>query len=199
MTGTSASVHSKKLIFLQKIKSTAQTTRSFETIDLHKVVEWQSLLIFIINLLPGKNIFLGDWNSKHHAWGSIISNANGNLLFQTIKNLNLDSQHLIIHSPHKPTHIHANKTVNLLDFIITNNIQKPFNPTVLFEFQSDHLPIVLDLNSTKTKENNPTTTSTNWKKFYERFQNHIHKIPTIQENTHKHIDTQIKLITDLFY
>ncbi|KAG8237331.1 hypothetical protein J437_LFUL016346 [Ladona fulva] len=64
--------------------------------------------------LPGKNLFMGDWNSKHGAWVSTDSNPN-----------------------------------DLLKFIITNNL-----PTVLFEFQSDHLPLLIDINQQRCKHNN---------------------------------------------
>ncbi|KAG8238039.1 hypothetical protein J437_LFUL017613 [Ladona fulva] len=156
--------------------------------------ELRTLLTF-----NGKNVYMGDWNCKHIAWGSRTFNPNGNLLFKIINDLNTESQNINIHSPYQPTHFHQNKSTDLLDFIITNNHSHSINKSVLFEFQSDHLPLLIDIQITQHLNITQTITITNWEKYYEYIQNHIYNIHTLQEYTPKHIDTQTKLITDLFY
>ncbi|KAG8239255.1 hypothetical protein J437_LFUL010645 [Ladona fulva] len=152
---------------------------------------------YILNL-TGKNVFAGDWNSIHHSWGSTTQNSNGLLLHSIIENMNAQQNNITIHLSNQHTHIHNNTSLDTLDFIITKNLQTPLLPSTLYELHSDHYPLYFELNTTPNFLPTATYTKTNWEKFYKYLQNHIHNIHPIEHNTPENINTQIKLITDLF-
>ncbi|KAG8238231.1 hypothetical protein J437_LFUL018189, partial [Ladona fulva] len=148
--------------------------------------------------LPGKNLFAGDWNSKHNAWGCKASNPNGNDLLKIINNLNADFHNITFHSPNQPTHTHNATSADLLDFLIATNYHHPISIQAIYDFDSDHLPLIFNLDHAPTSSPIRSTTKINWTKFHEFLQNHIHYIPLLQETTPVHIDAQTKLISDLF-
>ncbi|KAG8227349.1 hypothetical protein J437_LFUL003338, partial [Ladona fulva] len=160
-------------------------------------VAFQNDLIKLFQL-PGKNLFAGDWNSKHTAWGCKASNPNGNDLLKIINNLNADFHNITFHSPNQPTHIHNATSADLLDFLIAINYHHPISIQAIYDFDSDHLPIIFNLDHAPTSSPIRSTTKINWTKFHEFLQNHIHYIPLLQETTPVHIDAQTKLISDLF-
>ncbi|KAG8234568.1 hypothetical protein J437_LFUL015359, partial [Ladona fulva] len=165
-------------------------TLGLDTINLYSVYIPPRRQLTILLTLPGKNIFVGDWNCKHKVWGSSTNNPNGNLLLKVINNLNSSTEQLTTHSPNQPTHVHLNQSTDLLDFIITNRYTKTIYPHTLFEFHSDHLPIFFNLNNTHLLKQTQTYTHTNWEKFYEYCQNHIHHIPPLTDYSHQNINMQ---------
>lgn len=138
----------------------------------------------------------GDFNSKHHAWGSRIVNTRGRSLinFTTTKNLK-------IIAPPNPTYwpTHINRQPDILEFFITtlpNHIS--YNITNSSDLSSDHTPVLLTLNDLSyTTKSYPTITpgKTIWPKFHSIIENQI--LLNIPLKTPSHIDSAVLSLTSI--
>ncbi|RZB41430.1 Exo endo phos 2 domain containing protein, partial [Asbolus verrucosus] len=131
-----------------------------------------------------KFIITGDFNAKHPNWGCDRYNTNGHIL-QTYTQTN----DLIIHSPPTPTHFPPNgSTPTTIDLVLTHNVRSITPPKTLHELNSDHLPVIFQINK-QIKENHQikitSYSQTNWIHFRQDIDNKI----TINKN----IDTTDKL------
>ena len=120
----------------------------------------------LLQSFPGKFIIGGDFNSKHTSWGSRLTNAKGNELYQAIQEYRCE-----VHTTGKPTYwpTDLNKLPDLIDFFVSKNLSPGFlEVTEEFDLDSDHSPIVLTLSATIIKKGrNPTLSNyyTDWDVF----------------------------------
>lgn len=116
--------------------------------------------------LGHKFIAGGDFNCKHHHWGSRIITTRGRQLLKSIIGNNL--QHISTGEPtYWPTD--PNKTPDLLDFCVIKGISLNYLAIQsCWDLSSDHSPILIDLDSKVILRNKPpvlTNNQTNWNIF----------------------------------
>ena len=70
----------------------------------------------LLQSFPGTFIIGGDFNSKHTAWGSRLTNTKGKELYQAIQEYRCD-----VHTTGKPTYwpTDLNKLLDLIDFVVS--------------------------------------------------------------------------------
>jgi exonuclease III len=85
-----------------------------------------------------KIIIIGDLNSKHVNWKCNTTNANGRKLYKYLSN-----SAAIISAPDNPTHYlyDPNKSPDILDVVLLKSTSLIINQELLFELDSDHLPV----------------------------------------------------------
>ena len=139
-------------------------------------------------------IIIGDLNSRHEIWNCTTSNKNG----RTLKNyLNNKSRYVLLY-PDGHTHYPSNTNHNpsTIELAIVKNIKYATIETIN-DLDSDHLPIILTLNNSKTPLN-PDKKFLNYSKAnWNLFRNYINtslKITT-KLKTEKDIDLAINNIT----
>lgn len=149
--------------------------------------------------LGNKFIAAGDFNAKHHHWGSRLCTTRGRELLKSIK-----SEHLCHLSTGEPTYWPADltKTPDLLDFCVLKNINTNYlSVTSSLELSSDHSPIIVTmLAAAKEEETQPflSTKHTNWMLFREICDQNLNlnialKDHTDIENSVHHFTTQIQM------
>ncbi|GFX31124.1 putative RNA-directed DNA polymerase from transposon X-element [Trichonephila clavipes] len=94
------------------------------------------------------NIIAGDLNTTHHAWSNARSNAFGYVLRKIVNT----KPNVRIAALHTPTQINSSSrpgtTDSMIDLAVLKNI--PFNHIrVIDDLESDHLPVILTLQSLK--------------------------------------------------
>ena len=125
-----------------------------------------SVKLSLLQSFPGNFITGGDFNSKHTPWGSRLTNAKGNELYQAIQEDRCE-----VHTTGKPTYwpTDLNKLPDLIDFFVSKNLSPGFlEVTEKFDLDSDHSPIVLTFSATIIKKGrNPTLSNyyTDWDVF----------------------------------
>lgn len=108
----------------------------------------------------------GDYNAKHHHWGSRLVTPRGRHLYQAMINNNLQQL-----SSGQPTYwpTDRNKTPDVIDFCVIKNISRNYlDIEHCLDLSSDHTPLLVTLQSqVKNKSPPPTLTSvrTNWNAF----------------------------------
>lgn len=85
-------------------------------------------------------MLIGDLNSKHCGWGCNTTTPQGQNLLNLATTLNLS-----IMAPIEPTHYPYNNNIipDILDILITKNIDFPLYQKVIPELDSDHNPIII--------------------------------------------------------
>ncbi|GIY17202.1 RNA-directed DNA polymerase from mobile element jockey [Caerostris extrusa] len=126
-----------------------KTHHRFNTNDINKLLNVNRYVIIA-----------GDFNATHAAWNNVKDNQKG---IQLNKFLNT-KQNLKIIAPNSPTRFSPSTphTVNILDFAIFQNIPYNANTNVLTELNSDHLPIIIDVEMSKPPHTAPHNFNTNW-------------------------------------
>ncbi len=110
----------------------------------------------------------GDFNAKHPLWGSRLTTPRGRQLFTAIHQFKGK-----VIAPSEPTHwpIDNSKQPDIIDFFVSRNFSSSYTKIeCISDLSSDHLPLVLQVNSTFNKakfEPQLTNKSTNWSKFRE--------------------------------
>lgn len=98
-----------------------------------------------------KPLFLvgGDWNSKHNQWKSRIITPNGRILQR-----HSDKFHYVVTGPDSPTHFPTNSyhAPDIIDFFIHSPKLIVKEIQTLDELNSDHIPVLLQLDFTLEKE-----------------------------------------------
>jgi hypothetical protein len=89
-----------------------------------------------------KVIIIGDLNSKHVIWNCNTTNPNGRKLYKYISNSST-----IISAPDKPTcyPYDTNKSPDILDVVLLKSTFVIINQELLFELDSDHLPVKISI------------------------------------------------------
>lgn len=95
------------------------------------------------NMLGPRFIAAGDYNAKHHYWGSRLVTPRGRELLKTMQASNL--QHLSTgHPTYWPTD--RKKVPDLIDFCITKGIARNYmKAEPCFDLSSDHSPIIVTI------------------------------------------------------
>lgn len=87
-------------------------------------------------------VLLGDLNSRHPYWGCFNTNRAGRILYQLINENRFD-----IHFPDSSTYFSGSyRRPSTIDLVLKNSSIRVNSLEVSYEIQSDHLPILLDLN-----------------------------------------------------
>lgn len=138
----------------------------------------------------------GDYNAKHHAWGSRLSTPRGRELHRSI----LDNQ-LTWLSTGEPTYwpTDRNKIPDLLDFFIVKGISNEYlNISSCLDLSSDHSPIIVTVSrSIKKRIQKPflCNNNTNWDLFRESINKEIHlKIPLQTKSDIEEAITNLNLV-----
>lgn len=136
------------------------------------------------NTLGNRFIVGGDYNAKHHQWGSRLITTKGRELLKAIHTNNLE-----IISTCEPTYwpTDTEKTPDIIDFCITKGIDiKKTKTESCLDLSSDHTPIIVNiLTQVKNKEKRPSLFSnrTDWNAFREELDKMIElQIPLKTEN-----------------
>ena len=107
---------------------------------------------------------MGDYNSKHEFFGCKKYNKEGDILFNILEELNL-----IVTNDGTPTH-YTNTSSDILDLCIVSRsiATKVDTCTVGLDVGSDHMPVLLVINSSKIVRQNQRETlhhkKTDWVK-----------------------------------
>ena len=111
-----------------------------------------------------KVIVAGDFNARHQIWNCNKSNVNGTSLKNYIKNRDYSLLYPDQHTFYPSNHRNKPSTLDLALIKNTSNVKIE----VVNDLDSDHLPIIIDLNA-KIKLNKPKTfynyAKADWKKF----------------------------------
>ncbi|CAG4936289.1 unnamed protein product [Parnassius apollo] len=87
-------------------------------------------------------IIAGDLNAKHPAWGARVINPPGHALFEDAERYGYD-----VLGPEEPTHvpIDLRKRPDVFDIVLSRNVNYPIAVEVLYDLNSQHLPILITL------------------------------------------------------
>lgn len=140
-----------------------------------------------------KVLVLGDLNAKHTTWNNRRNNRNGVAVYEFA-----NDNDLVVLAPDTPTHFPTNGTSpTFIDIVILKNYTEPISPNAMSDLNSDHNPVVININSTDISNTNKyiyNYKTCNWKKFRERINNNITINNTI--NSKGEIDREITKITN---
>jgi len=135
--------------------------------------------------LGNKWIAGGDYNAKHHLWGSRIITKKGKELYSCVNKMNIQC-----YSNGLPTYWPTDNTKkpDCIDFFLSRGISDRYLEVEnLNDLSSDHSPLVLTLSNSilrQTSKMQLTTRLTDWDKFREVIDSHIDlriKLKTIDE------------------
>ncbi|GBM61018.1 hypothetical protein AVEN_264355-1 [Araneus ventricosus] len=109
-------------------------------------------------LNSGPNVIIaGDLNAAHTAWNSPRTSFYGRKLFNYLRGIN----GIKVLAPHSPTHINWNSWDTVLDLAILKRIPFHSQNRVLNSLNSDHLPVILTLETGSFPIYSPEQFSTN--------------------------------------
>ncbi|GFS53099.1 probable RNA-directed DNA polymerase from transposon X-element [Nephila pilipes] len=137
-------------------------------------------------------IIVGDMNARHKDWHDSRSNTFGFKL----KNIISRTTGARVVAPYTPTHINPRSRPGARDSIIGLAIFKniPFNYDirVIHDLSSDHLPVILTLNTNSTFLKLPEQLSTNWENF--KFILNSNPLPIPNTSSNEDIENSIEQI-----
>jgi retron-type reverse transcriptase/endonuclease/exonuclease/phosphatase family metal-dependent hydrolase len=139
---------------------------------------------------PPPTVLAGDLNAKHTEWNSCISNTKGN----TLKRWAEDKEISIL-APDGPTRFNSDGTGDILDIALTANLNWLHLLQTVPELNSDHNPVVMDIEGSDIHAIPQPAESISWKKFQE-YINQNSFTPTDLDSTEK-IDKAIENFTKL--
>ncbi|KAL1138444.1 hypothetical protein AAG570_008508 [Ranatra chinensis] len=136
-------------------------------------------------------IIAGDLNSKSEMWGCRKTNTTGRILYQH----SLDNDYVIL-APRTPTHLSNGGLSDILDIALIKGINLNATLEVVNDLNSDHLPVVMNLegrvtNTTPVKTLNYS--KANWNEFREHLDVLLPECPGPW--THKGIDNAVWELT----
>lgn len=115
----------------------------------HNITNQQFSMFF--STLGPRFIAGGDYNAKHHMWGSRLINPRGRQLYSCMDNENLNTV-----SSNEPTYwpTDLRKLPDLLDFFVVKGVSNNYLSVISsLDLHSDHSPVILTLSSSViTKE-----------------------------------------------
>lgn len=145
------------------------------------------------NTLGARFIAGGDYNAKHHYWGSRLITTKGKNLYNTVR-----SNKYEYISTGEPTYwpTDRNKIPDLIDFCVTKGItQNYLLAESNLDLSSDHSPVIITISTHIILKSHPPTLynrHTNWIQFRE----HLSIIPTdVPLKTEYDIDEAVELLT----
>ncbi|KOB76804.1 putative endonuclease and reverse transcriptase-like protein [Operophtera brumata] len=121
----------------------------------------------------------GDWNCKHQAWNSCISNTAGNRLLR-----HAESNDYAVTGPDTPTHYpdNPNQTPDVIDLAVHKGLDaRPQLEVLLDEMQSDHQPVLLTIARRPIALQPPTPRpKVDWEQFEDSLQNSTPSRPILE-------------------
>lgn len=130
---------------------------------------------------------MDDLNAKNTYWGCNTSNKSGKTLLQYFLNKDID-----LHIPNAPTHYCTTGRPEILDIVITKNIQQDLNLQVVQDLSSDHNPIQISLTGNQLIKQS-TRSFINWNRFTIFLKNNMENIRSLK--TTQEIDMELKTLT----
>lgn len=108
-----------------------------------------------------KVLIIGDLNAKHPVWGSRIKNERGKQLLRIA-----NEENFIVESPEDATSNPGNIRLrgDVIDIFLRRQVSIE-KPKVLFEFVSDHYPVITSIKGRCTRKTTKPVNKTNWCKF----------------------------------
>lgn len=120
-------------------------------------------------------ILAGDFNAKHSAWHSRLTNKRG----RTLYNFAL-KEHLDIFGPEEPTYFsNQGYRPDVLDIAVSRRITSTTEISTLHELSSDHNPIIIDIGDDASQLPSPTHKITDWPYFATHLNQELGVLPTI--------------------
>ncbi|KOB53653.1 putative endonuclease and reverse transcriptase-like protein, partial [Operophtera brumata] len=121
----------------------------------------------------------GNWNCKHQAWNSCISNTAGNRLLK-----HAESNDYAVTGPDTPTHYpdNPNHTPDVIDLAVHKGLDaRPQLEVLLDEMQSDHQPVLLIIARRPIALQPPTPRpKVDWEQFEDSLQNSTPSRPILE-------------------
>lgn len=105
-------------------------------------------------------IMMGDLNAKHRHWGCHVTNKSGKVIssFQ-------DTNDILLHIPSQPTHYVTQGRLEILDIAMTYQITSSAQIEIISDLNSDHEPILMELDFDAQLFRCPAKPPINWNKF----------------------------------
>ncbi|CAH2092081.1 unnamed protein product [Euphydryas editha] len=108
-------------------------------------------------------LIIGDLNAKHPAWGSRLISPSGEKLLE-----DSESRGYVVMGPGAPTNIPTkpNEQPDVLDIVLAYKMKHPLDAEVLYELDTQHLPILVTVNLRHSHLiQRPPTSKVDWNKF----------------------------------
>lgn len=117
----------------------------------------------------------GDFNSKHQAWNSRVSNTNGRVLHDYV-----NLRNIIVLGPDEPTFYSTmGYQPDVLDIVVLQRVRLHVDTKVLSELDSDHNPVLVTLGEPQ-EPIALTFKKTSWPLYQQTIESHLPAIPTIR-------------------
>lgn len=138
-----------------------------------------------------KIVAMGDLNARHRLWRNRTNNTRGTLVrdYATINDIQILTTNTPTHYPQN------NYTPSYIDIILNKNVHNLPDPTTINELPSDHLPVVLDWQTTIDREGTQSVwnyKNVNWRHYRQILNNN-----TIINNKITDIETLEQELTKL--
>lgn len=132
------------------------------------IAKWDERDVIQIFNNTNKTIVIGDLNSKSIYWNCRASNPSGRTLDELCGRYSM-----YVSAPSEPTYFpyRLNAEPDILDIILLKNFSMPITQTVLFELDSDHVPVIITFNTTPKISKLPPrliTGHVNWETFQDK-------------------------------
>ena len=141
-----------------------------------------------------KCLLVGDLNARHPDWNCADANRSGN----TLRTLCVNSEYHLRY-PDSPTHFPPNlRRPSTVDLIINNNVPHLNGPTALCDLDSDHNPIVFELEGERSERDRRKRydySRVNWHRFREDLNMRIVLQPDHFISTSDQLDQEVETLT----
>jgi endonuclease/exonuclease/phosphatase family metal-dependent hydrolase len=143
-------------------------------------------------------IVAGDFNCKHPAWHSKITTAQGRTLYN-----HCCKKQIQISGPVTPTHYPDNgNKPDVLDFVLSSNLQDSLEVTTVNALSSDHNPIIIEYGDTATQEDplpaRINIKRTDWKGYRDEITTKLQlATSTKKQQSEQEINNSIQHLTDI--
>lgn len=132
------------------------------------IARWSENDVKLIFDNTKRTMVVGDLNSKNIIWNCRTNNPSGHTLNELCGRYSI-----YISAPSDPTYFpnRSNAEPDILDIVLMKNIRIPITQTVLFELDSDHVPVLITFDTTPKISKPPPrliTGHVNWEIFQSR-------------------------------
>lgn len=128
--------------------------------------------------LPGQLFLGGDFNAKHAAWNSRMTNPNGRRLLRII-----ERHEAVVLGPHQPTIHPFRGQPDVLDIAIAKLLPYHLDVEVRNVLSSDHVPVIyyLDVDPAWVPPRGVTSKKTNWDTYRAQLATELPRIPSADD------------------
>lgn len=134
-------------------------------------------------------LMAGDLNSKHPMWNSRVTNGAGRILLEHAHHRNL-----IVDGPVEPTYFGPRSRPDVLDIMVAKEPFFDHTITSLYELDSDHNPVLIELGEQQPDEEDRYKVTMSWPAFKDHLENSIGPITRI--NNTQDLEDQVRFLTD---